>query len=78
MDARQRDLADLADNLSVASDYLRALEAAKPWRCKKPWIADRRINGLMRHTDKLISELSDIFEITGIDRPHDSTIDKFR
>lgn len=73
-----RDLADLADDLSIASDYLKALEAAKPFRCPKRHLADRRINGLVRHTDKLILELHRIFDVTGIMKPSEQTIDQYR
>ena len=78
MDATRRDLADLADDLSIASDALKALEAAKPWRCPRRHIADRRINALARHTDRLISELIHVFEITGIERPSEATVDQYR
>jgi hypothetical protein len=78
VNARQRDLADLADDLSIAADYLRALEAAKPWRCAKPWNAEKRINGLVRHVDFLISELINVFDRTQIIRPSESAVDKFR
>ncbi len=63
------DLADLADDLSIAADHLRALEAAKPFHCPYRHIADRRINALVRHTNKLINELCNIFPKTGILRP---------
>ena len=78
MDARERDLSDLAENLSIASDALKALEAAKPWRCPKAHIADRRINALVRHTNRLIDELVMIFSVTGIERPSEATVDQYR
>jgi hypothetical protein len=77
MNADRRDLADLADDLCIAADALRALEAAKPWRCKKRWIAERRINGLARHADALINELYCIFELTGIIEPSKAEVDKY-